>query len=49
MTTLVTNIGELVTWDTARPILHDVTFQVRAGCFSSGSCDGTVAFTLSGP
>jgi hypothetical protein len=24
------------------------TFQVRAGCFSSGSCSGTVAFTLSG-
>jgi hypothetical protein len=25
------------------------TFQVRAGCFSSTSCNGTVAFTLSGP
>jgi hypothetical protein len=25
------------------------TFQVRAGCFSTGSCSGTVAFTLSGP
>ena len=24
------------------------TFQVRAGCFSSSSCSGTVAFTLSG-
>jgi hypothetical protein len=23
-------------------------FQVRAGCFSSGSCSGTVAFTLTG-
>jgi len=23
------------------------TYQVRAGCFSSGSCSGTVAFTLS--
>jgi hypothetical protein len=25
------------------------TFQVRAGCFASGSCSGTVAFTLNGP
>lgn len=25
------------------------TYQVRAGCFSSGSCSGTVAFTLTGP
>jgi hypothetical protein len=25
------------------------TFQVHAGCFSTSSCDGTVAFTLSGP
>jgi hypothetical protein len=25
------------------------TYQVRAGCFSSGSCSGTVAFTVSGP
>ncbi|HMG55352.1 MAG TPA: hypothetical protein VK601_17765 [Kofleriaceae bacterium] len=25
------------------------TFQVHAGCFSSDSCSGTVAFTLSGP
>jgi hypothetical protein len=24
------------------------TFQVRAGCFSANSCNGTVAFTLSG-
>jgi hypothetical protein len=24
------------------------TFQVRAGCFGSGSCSGTVAFTLTG-
>jgi hypothetical protein len=24
-------------------------FQVHAGCFSSGSCSGTVAFTLTGP
>jgi len=24
------------------------TFQVRAGCFSTSSCNGTVAFTLSG-
>jgi hypothetical protein len=25
------------------------TFQVRAGCFSGNSCNGTVAYTLSGP
>jgi hypothetical protein len=25
------------------------TFQVRAGCFSSNSCDGTVAYLLTGP
>jgi len=25
------------------------TFQLRAGCFSGGSCSGTVVYTLSGP
>jgi len=25
------------------------TYQVRAGCFSSSSCSGTVAFTVTGP
>ena len=29
-TLLVTNIGELVTWDDDRPILHDAAFVVVA-------------------
>lgn len=31
MSHLVTNIGELVTWDDERPILHDAAFVVEAG------------------
>ena len=31
MTMLVTNIGELVTWDADRPILHDAAFIVEGG------------------
>ena len=31
MTLLVTNIGELVTWDADRPILHDAAFIVEGG------------------
>lgn len=31
MTTLITNIGELVTWDADRPILHDAAFVVEGG------------------
>ncbi|MCW2798560.1 MAG: imidazolonepropionase [Aeromicrobium sp.] len=31
MSLLVTNIGELVTWDAERPILHDAAFVVEGG------------------